>query len=260
MIKTISNEAQAVISAYTNISIGNISIPCLYYNNKRQGVRAGLRVSIGKGSPKDIEDEIAILAQKDKVYLATMDEDMARMFLQKHNIGVDCSALAYYVLDAEVRARANTSLKSMLKYPFVTNPIRKLLIKLRPVENTNVKTLAHDCNSTEIAVGEVQPGDIITILEGGRDHTWYHVMVIHEVSYTNDGTPQTIHYTHSYQWPSDGQYGHGVRTGCIDIVDTALPLLQQSWREQGKQGDANETWLRASQANKVQLRRLNILN
>lgn len=259
MMHTISPPAQQVINEYQSIRIGNVSIPCLYYNNKRQQIRAGLRVSIGKGTPAEIEEEVRILAQREKLNLETIEEDTARTFLKTHNIGIDCSAFAYYVLDAEVYSKTSKRLRSILKFPYTTSPLRKLLTALRTVENTNVKTLAHEKNSTEIPLSQVRPGDMITILEGGRDHAWYHVMIIQAVDYADNGTPTTLHYVHSYQWPTDGQYGHGVRSGSITVTDINAPLLAQSWKERDTEGEKNETWKRASEAKQVRLRRLNIL-
>jgi hypothetical protein len=259
MNSTLSTAAIAVIANFSSILVGSITIPCLYYNNNRTKLRAGLRVSIGKGSPKEIEEELQIIAQKDKIHLHTMDETMVRMLMQKHTIGIDCSAFVYYVLDAEVQSKKNISLRSTLHFPYATNPVRKLLARLRIVENTNVKTLAHEKNSTPITLSDVAAGDMITILEGGLDHAWNHIMIIHKVTQEEPGAPIKIHYTHSYQWSTDGQYNHGVRTGNIIVTDVSAPLLDAVWTEQGKEGAENETYVRAGHAKQVAIRRLNIL-
>jgi hypothetical protein len=259
MNKTLSKQATEILDAYKTLHIGNIEIPCLYYNNKRQNIRAGLRVSIGKGNPKDILDEVNILALKHKVDLSTMNETAIRTFLQKEHIGIDCSALVYYALDAELKGRKIKSLKRSLSFPFATTIIRKFLCKLRPVENTNVRTLAHESNSKEICISDVRPGDIITILEGGLDHKFYHTMIVSSVTYSDDAVPTTVTYTHSYQWSTDGKYNHGVRNGKIRITDANKPLLDQVWTEQEKSGVENETFVRASEACAVSLRRLHIL-
>lgn len=260
MNTTLTAAAIAVIADFSSLRIGNTPIPCLYYNNNRAKLRAGLRVCIGKGSAREIEEEMRLIAQRDKVNLQTMDDAMLRMLMQKHNIGIDCSALVYYVLDAEVRSKKNIPLRRALCFPYATNPIRKILARLRPVENTNVKTLAHDSNSTMIAISDVRAGDMITILEGGLDHAWNHVMIIHEVVQEEGAnTTLTIQYTHSYQWSTDGQYHHGVRTGNILVNNTSALLLDAIWTEQGKVGTENETYVRAGHAKQVAIRRLNII-
>lgn len=258
MTQSLATVVQKTIESFTKLTIGNVTIPCLYFNNKRQQVRAGLRVSIGKGSPKEIREEVKILAQKEGLNLKTMDEDMVRMFLKKHNIGIDCSAFAYYVLDALLRDTKETPLKKALSFPYAKSPLRKLLVRLRSVENTNVLTLAHEKNSTEVPLQDVKPGDMITILEGGEQTDWYHVMIVTDVTSEKD-TPTAITYTHSYQWSTDGQYNHGVRTGTIEISNVHEPLLAQTWTELGKTGTENETFRRAQSANQVTLRRLNTL-
>lgn len=259
MNTTLNSAAMTVIASFSSLHIGNVCIPCLYYNNNKTKLRAGLRVSIGKGSPKEIEEELRIIAQKDKVNLQTMDEHMLRMLMQKHHIGIDCSAFVFYVLEAEVRSRTNVSLRNTLHFPYATNPIRKLLARLRTVENTNVKTLAHTKNSNEVTLAAVQAGDIITILEGGLDHAWNHVMIVHEVIKNDTTQDITVHYTHSYQWAADGQYDHGIRTGSILISNQNALLLEAQWTEQGKIGPENETLTRAKHAKQISIRRLNVL-
>lgn len=247
-----------VLTSFTSLQIGNVTIPCLYYNNKRQQIRAGLRVSIGKGSPTEIVEEAEILASRDGIKLNTLDEDMIRMFLHKHHLGIDCSAFAYYVLDALVQYNTHKPLKSYLQFPYANSLLRRLLSRLRPIENTNVKTLAHESNSTEIKLADVQPGDIITVLEGGRDHAWYHVLIVSDV--TNEGNrPTALTYMHAYQWSTDGQYHHGVRSGSITIKDSTTSILDQTWTELGKIGIDNETFRNSQKARTVQLRRLNCL-
>lgn len=258
MKKTLSDSAMQVLNDYEHLQIGGVTLPCLYYNNKRKNIRAGLRVSIGKGSPRDILDEVEILALKSKVDLTSITEEEVRTFLQSHNIGVDCSALAYYTLKAEVLDKTGKSLKRVLNYPLAKNILRKLLTAFRSVENTNVKTLAHAANSQAVSVKDVAPGDMIVILEAGTDNRFFHVMVVHAVEYEQN-KPKTIHYTHSYEWSSDGKFNHGVRQATIEVTNIDAPLLEQTWIEKDKRGSDNETYRRAKEAKIVELRRLNVL-
>ena len=56
--KTLSKEALNIIKEYKEMEISGIKISCPYFINKGQKIRAGLKVMIGKGSPKDIKEEI----------------------------------------------------------------------------------------------------------------------------------------------------------------------------------------------------------
>lgn len=259
MTQSLSPAAKKTINDFFHITAGAHTVPCLYYNNKRQQIRAGLRVSIGKGTAKEIETELTILAQRDGINLQTMDEDMIRMFMQKHNIGIDCSGYAYYILQSEITEKTNTSLRKMLSFPHITNPLRKLIPKLRTIENTNVKTFAHEKNSVSVELTEVQPADVITILGGGRNNQWNHILVVTDVRYSDQNIIQELTYTHSYQWSTDGQYHHGVRHGTIQITDPTKSILNQIWTEKEKTGKENETFQKANAATEVSLRRLQAL-
>lgn len=64
-----------------------------------------------------------------------------------------------------------------------------------------------------------------------------------------------IHYVHSIALPSDGEYGHGVREGTIEITDINKPITEQKWTEAGKTGMENYTCARAQKA-LTEIRRL----
>jgi len=254
--KTLSQPALDLIEHYKNLHISDKKIQCPYFNNKRSKVRAALRVTVGKGSVCEIEEEATIIALREKVDLATLAEDHIKQFLVDHNIGIDCSGFTYYVLDADLQSRGKKSLKSYLSFPLIKNPIRKLVARMRPVENTGVTTLAHDKNSKVIALPDIQPGDMITMIAGSKVSNPNHVLVVIKVEYDENQQPKTIHYTHSYQWSSDGKYNHGVREGSIHITDRNKPLLGQQWTEQEKTEEENETLKQMKSAERVEIRRL----
>ena len=74
---------------------------------------------------------------------------------------------------------------------------------------------------------------------------------------SENGNIKQIKYVHSYAWPEDGKYGHGVREGCIEITDVQEPIQKQIWTEQSKSGDENITQRRAIEAGMTSVRRLN---
>ncbi len=221
----LSSQAQRIINDYLNLPIGSFFVNCPYYNNRRTGMRAGLRVLIGKGSVDDIVDEAMLIALREKIDLKKLDASGLKKFLVDSHLGIDCSGLAYHVLDAELKSRALGSLHKHLKFPFIKNPFRKLLTLCRPVESAGVRTISHEQNSIEVKLNDARPGDLIVILGAGEKHDYNHVLIIHEVA------EDKIKYTHSMQWPSDGEYNHGVRQSEIEITDKNKNILEQIWFE-----------------------------
>ncbi len=257
-VSKLTQPAQDMVNAYVNLSTKGHNIPCPYYNNKHQKVRGALRVLVGKGSPSEIVQEAHMIALRKKVDLASLAQEDVRKFLVKHNLGVDCSAFVYYVLNAELQTKKSTSLPKTLNFPKTWNILRKILRRLRTAENTNVAILANEKNSTAVPLSDAQPGDMVIMLETGQDHARNHVLLIHEVDKKDNKT--LLKYTHALQWRTDGVYEHGVRQGSIEVTNTDMPLTSQIWTEKGVSGDTNETFARAKRAKTLELRRLNKLS
>lgn len=204
-------------------------------------MRAGLRVMIGKGNVDDIVEEAMLIALREKIDLKKLDANGLKKFLVESHLGIDCSGLAYHILNAELKTRGLGGLNKHLKFPFIKNPFRKLLTLFRPVESAGVRTISHEQNSIEIKLSDVKPGDLIVILGGGEKQDRNHVLIIHEVTNIpslcqGGGLPAgrgevVMHYTHSMQWPNDGQYNHGVRQSEIEITDKNKNILEQIWFE-----------------------------
>jgi hypothetical protein len=257
--KTLSDKALIAIDQYAKFRIGSATCSIPYFNNRRVGMRASLRAISGKGSPYDIHEEVEISALREKVSVVTFNNETLKKFLVDHNIGIDCSGLVYYILNAESLVRKLGTIDKHLAFPLCKGLVGKIRCKLRPTENTNVLTLAHDRNSNIVAMSEIQPGDFISMLkrpeapeeERARDH----IIVIHQIEYQNFA-PTILHYTHTIAWPTDGSYGHGVRQGVIEILDPNKPLLEQRWTEAGKTADENYTLGRAKKSI-IEIRRLN---
>lgn len=204
--KRINDTSANVIAQYKDVP---------YFNNRRTGVRAALPVEIGKGSPKEIHEEIEFLIKKNKLDPQTTD---IKKLLIENNIGIDCSGFVYHVVQ-----------KTNYSFPYAGNFLRKFIAKFRPTANIDVKTFAHNSNSTLIPLRNVQPGDIITMV-GNGDASRNHIVIIDQIEYQND-IPSVIHYVHSMAWPSDGQYGHGFHSGKIEIINIEKPLTDQIWSE-----------------------------
>lgn len=244
---TIGKKSQEVLETY-------LGLP--YFNNRRKKVRGGLRVSKGKGTPAEIAEEAEIQAMQSRVDIKSMPKDLYKKFLVEHDLGVDCSGFAYHLIDAITSENGLGHLKNHLVFPN-GNFIRHILTRLRPAENAGVSVFRDDKNSSPINPRESQPGDIIIFMGTGKDKTYNHILVIIGVDKTGDNT--VISYAHSYAWPSDGLYNHGVRTGEILLknTDTTNDILGAEWIEQGATGELNYTYHSARNATEVTVRRLN---
>ena len=243
--KLISQQALDIINQYKNFQIGNAICSVPYFNNKTTKQRASLGVFIGKGSPRDIYDETRAILVKEKISETSLNSEELKKILVDKGLGIDCSSFVYYVLDVPDKH---------LHFPFAKGILGKLRAKLRPVENTNVATLADNRNSKIIPITEIQPGDIITMINNEeRDH----ILLINQIEYQNF-KPITIHYVHAVAWPTDGEYGHGIHEGKIEILDLDKKITEQKWIENDKIGDENYTFTRASKS-QTELRRLAFL-
>lgn len=252
--RRLTDQTFSLIDTYLNFKVGSAVTNIPYFNNRKQAKRASLRAEVGKGSPREILDEVSLLTLRDKITVDAFTNDTFKKFLVENDIGIDCSGLAYYILASEARARDKHQLDRLLSYPLARGLFRKIKAHFYPVENTDVATFAHDKNSHIIEIKDAAPGDIITMESDDASPLRNHILVIHQIEYQNF-VPITLHYTHSIAWPSDGEYGHGVRQGIIDIVDSTKPLTEQRWIENNTTDTQNYTLARAK-ASKTALRRI----
>ncbi len=250
---TLSRQALGIINSYEQLNIGGKKINTPYFNNRTSNLRGALRVLVGKGTAQDIIDEARILALREKIDLDKMNNETMVQFLTDHKLGIDCAALAYYTLDAELQATKHKKIKQILSFA-KKNFLRRLIAKFRTVENTNVIVLNE--NSTEIALSELQPGDMIIALEGGPQHDYNHVIIITSTTRNESGNLVSLEYAHAYIWKREGKYTKGIRKGAINITKPDRVILEQEWSEDGKTGEENETWNYLAKANNVVLKRI----
>lgn len=250
--KILSDKALSVIDQYKNFQIGSAVCSIPYYNNKTGGLRGALKAEVGKGSPKDIYDEVKNIIEIEKIDQKSLNSENLKRLLVENNIGIDCSGFAYYVLNAEGKGEGKGSLDRHIKFMYAKNFIIWIRAKMMPEKNIDVLTFAHDKNSKKVEMKDIQPGDIITMI---NDVERNHILVINQVEYQN-GIPTTMHYVHTVAWPTDGEYGHGIHEGKIEVIYPEKSLLDQRWIEDGKDGVENYTSERAKKSI-TELRRLN---
>lgn len=208
---------------------------------------------VGKGTPEEIALEAEVEARAKHFPIGSANEADIKKFLVEQNLGVDCSALAYYVLRYEGIVKNKKDLQSSLHFPQAKNLFRKLIVKLRPSENVNVAVLGDDQNSRVITKKEIQAGDLIFMWNTGLDKKLNHVLIVTEVN------ENTLTYVHSFRWRNEGQYDHGVRTGTITWNNPSASLLDDTWTEKNKTGADNDTLQHAREAEKFEIRRLKVL-
>lgn len=253
--KIISQNSLDIINQYENFHIKNAICSVPYFNNRTKGIRGGLRVETGKGSPKDIFDEVEQICFREKINLDDFNSETLKKFLVENNIGIDCSAFAYYVLNEESISRKKGTLDRHLSFPYCKGIIGKFKCKIRPVENTNVQTLAHEKNSKIIKTKDLQVGDIVTMIGNVDNKERDHIIIIYQIEYQNF-LPTKIHYVHAIAWPSDGEYNHGIHRGIIDILDVEKSIIEQKWEENNKTDMENYTLTKAKNS-QTNIRRIN---
>src|ERR1035437_2751102 len=178
-----------MVDQYLHFKIGNASCSVPYFNNKVNRTRGGLRTAIGKGSPKEIFEEVRDLATKNHIDTNSFTNDSLKQLLTDNNIGIDCSAFAYYILNTESEEKGKGHLDKHISFTNCHGILSKIRCSLRPIENCDVITFASDKNSRTVSIKEIEPGDIITMTAPeGHDH----ILVIHQIEYQNF-IPATIH-------------------------------------------------------------------
>jgi hypothetical protein len=259
--KRISAEATALIEHYQHITVGPVRVPVPYFNNRTTGQSRDTRAAVGKGHPRDIEQEAAARAREQKISLAACDTTMARTFLLKNNLGIDCSGFAFHVLNQENHVRGFGDLEKHIPF-FALRGLRGFIAGwLFPAQNVGVRAFADERVSAPVSLTEAAPGDIITMRgdetspqnqQEPRDH----MMLIEQVEYQNFAAT-TLHYCHAIRWNSDTALEHGVQRGTIRIIKPTGTLLEQEWHEQHSSQGVNESLTRAqARAAKLSLRRL----
>lgn len=264
--KFISNRALSVIDQYLNFKVGNAVCSIPYFNNKTVRARAALRTYIGKGSPKDIFEEVQALVVKNHIDMSALTSEALKKLLVDNNIGIECSGFTYYTLNAESEERGRGTIDKQLSFVNCGGLIGKIRCSLRPAENCDVITLASDKNSRIIPVKEIQVGDIVTMVGSGsnsepvtaqvesRKSERDHILVIHRIEYQNF-IPSIVYYSHAIAYPEDGIYSNGIRQGQIDILYPDKPITEAVWTENGKTGDEDLLLVRARKS-KTEIRRM----
>ena len=166
-------------------------------------------VFAGKGTYQEIEYATACAAEREKVDIDTLSPEEIFKLRHRHRIGIDCSGLAYHLLNKLDQLRGGAGI--LYK---VTGIDRSFgIVGIRAISAAN---LTHEHNAHPVKhYSDVQIGDLI------RHHNGTHVILILDLE------GNRIHYVHS----SKNTLTEGAHYGHIDIVKPELPLSFQEWSD-----------------------------
>ncbi len=252
--KTLSPQAMGVIDQYLHFKLGSGVCSVPYFNNKTTRSRSALNALVGKGSPKEIYEEAETHIFKSHIKTDDITNEGLKKLLADRNIGIDCSALAYYILDAESQAQGKGALKKNLNFIQAKGIKGFIASRTHPARLADVATFVDDQNSRPVELHEAIAGDIITMMDSSEAGERNHILIIHRIDYTG-AVPSKLYYSHAVAYPEDGLYGSGVRQGEIEISKAGEPITLQKWTEAGKEGPDNRIFTRV-QKSKTELRRL----
>lgn len=179
----------------------------------------------GKGSPQAIRDEVVTIARQKNFDLKRASEKEIYFFLKQNKIGIDCSGLAFHLLDAYTRERLQKPLATfLLRKPGIIGKIEKNVLSFQRHRRISAATLTSDLNSFTIpATKDIQIADLIRIHQD-EDH----VLIVTSVTKDEEGEVAEITYIHSSHLKTRKQ---GPHYGTIQVHNPTLGLEAQQWLE-----------------------------
>lgn len=201
-----NNYSQILLQAYETfmLHLGGKKVPTPYRINIPFQPD---RKKYGKSDPKTLVSDAKQFARKQDFDLDKAAVEEIRQFMEKNQLGIDCSGFAYHLLD--------TILKKIGKGSLLDNGFPK-------ASSTNVALLASDQFSNNVEnLSKTKPGDLIRLNSQSADH----VLIILKVEKGN------ILYAHSSGLTSTT----GVHTG--EIINGQFPAELSVFSYNEKIGD-----------------------
>lgn len=226
MTYNLPEAALNAIESYWNLKAAeNKYIRCPYFRNPKSGrERWGLTAYSGKGSARDIEDELKIIEKLEGKDFSKMHESEIRDIMRKRKLGIECSGFITRILDAWTREFYKKPIYSLIK--FNSRGLGRLFCKMRPYTHIDLPTLAHPSNARGLEnINDIMPGDIIRF-NSIIDHA---VLITKTVRDTNLDLKK-ICYAHSVLEDN----GEGIKSGTIEIASKFD--LNTHWREEPETG------------------------
>ena len=212
---------EKLLGQYLHLNIGGKKVRCPYWMNilnpdprtdkkKLQGPYGG------KGRPEQIIEATLVAAKREGINLNELSPGQIKAFMKKNRIGVDCSGLVYWFLDALDREKGGNGLADDIPG-----------VKGKFLTRANVEMLTNDEVSMPIkAINEAAVGDMIRVVAGK------HIAIITGIKKDKGGTKELV-YAHS----SNLTETKGVHVGRILIKDSQKSLADQVWLEKTSKGE-----------------------
>ena len=177
-----------------------------YFINNPKIPSSPLNAFVGKGNSLEIAQATISTAQKLNVDLIRMNNRQIYNFQKKNHIGIDCSGLAYHLLNFIYKYKTNKLLEDCLIGTDNKPGVRRLSANL----------LTSPPNASPVTdYSQIRTGDLIRMDNGN------HVIIIIEK------IGNKIHYVHS----SDRTLNRGVHLGSITLNDPTKTLDCQDWSD-----------------------------
>ncbi len=211
---------QQILNRYLCLELGGKCVPCPYWINQ-SAINPFLWFNpafSGKGTPAEITAATIKLANHHHLDLNSSTIGSILRFIQRHNLGVDCSGFAYQLLNAFDLTASGTGLASRLTRTPTWHPFgkfRDIRFKINAAYLTGLQ------NAFPISeFKDIRPGDMIRCK--GDNGTGKHIMIILQ------STPKHLIYAHSSHLFTKIK---GVHLQQITITHPNLTLDHQQWHE-----------------------------
>ncbi len=178
-----------------------------YFQNNPKTNSSPLNALVGKGDFHQIAAATIALAQKNNVDLLKMDNRQIYNYQKKNHIGIDCSGLAYHLLNTLYQYKTAKSLDDVLIGTDNKKGVRRV----------NANLLTSQPNASQVDdYSQIKTGDLIR-MDSGK-----HVAVIIEKR------ANKIYYVHS----SHKTKARGVHLGIITLIQPQKTLNFQTWSDE----------------------------
>lgn len=226
---SLPQSALDVIDAYWKLKAAeNMYVRCPYFRNPRSyRERWGLTAYSGKGSPREIEEELRVIEKLEDADFSKMQESEIRDIMKKRKLGIECSGFITRVLDAWAQELYKKPIYTLIG--FNKRSLGWIYSKLRPYTHIDVETLVHPRNAREINdIQDIRPGDVIRF-----NTTIDHAILVTALKGDGEIATKKIHYAQSVL----EENREGVKKGVIEFMTpTARNLREQRWREEPETG------------------------
>ncbi|MCA9390313.1 hypothetical protein KC571_02810 [candidate division WWE3 bacterium] len=217
---------QEMAEAYVNFEILGTRVPIPYVLGYG---RWQFHKTSGKGSVEEIRNELKRRAATQSVDLKTLSAGQIFKFMKENKIGIDCSGLAYHLLNAYIFELTHQPLSDFIvRFGGTLGQFEKKFLQYKRQRRINAATLTSDNNSREIPkAAEIRIGDMVRIRKD-LDH----ILVIAKLNLSNN--QRIITYVHSSSTKHTKK--QGPHYGTIEITQPEKGLEFQNWTEMTKDG------------------------